>query len=143
MRKLEWKVLENGCWELTSYKPLPIGYYQIRPYKKSPRIYAHRFIYQECFGEIPENMVIRHKCDNRNCINPEHLEIGTQADNLADMTKRGRRYICKGEKNGQSKLTNDQVKEIRQDKRTLRQIATTYGVTPQTISNIKNNVYWK
>jgi len=53
---------------------------------------AHRFAYQFYIGEIPPGNVIRHKCDNPSCVNPDHLEIGTPADNSKDMTNRGRSW---------------------------------------------------
>jgi HNH endonuclease len=51
-------------------------------------ISAARFVYEECFGEVPEGLLVRHKCDNAYCINPEHLEIGTHQDNMNDLTKK-------------------------------------------------------
>lgn len=51
---------------------------------------AHRVSYEMKYGPIPVGMIVRHKCDNPNCVNPNHLEIGTQKDNMQDASKRGR-----------------------------------------------------
>lgn len=85
-KRIKYKI--NGeCWECTSHARVN-GYPKI--YRENKIYYMNRYIYSLYNGEIPENMVIRHKCDNRKCINPEHLEIGTQKDNMQDMVKRGR-----------------------------------------------------
>lgn len=72
---------------------------------------AHRVSYELHFGPIPEGLVVRHKCDNRACTNPEHLELGTTADNQRDKVVRGR--SLKGERHSLAKLTNDEVRQIR------------------------------
>lgn len=98
---LEFKVTENNCYEVINRKPYTTGYYQITNGRN--RKLAHRHIYEECFGEIPKGMVVRHKCDNKSCINPEHLELGTLAENIQDKVKRNR--CAKGEDIQSSKLT--------------------------------------
>lgn len=73
---------------------------------------AHRVSWTLHVGEIPKNIIIRHKCDNPRCVNPEHLELGTQQDNMKDMTSRNRQ--SKGEHRPNSKLLDAQIIEIRQ-----------------------------
>lgn len=73
---------------------------------------AHRLAWVLLRGPIPKGMVLRHKCDNPRCVNPDHLEPGTQMDNVRDMLERERE--AKGEKNGAAKLTEAQVRAIRQ-----------------------------
>ena len=60
----------------------------------SKYIPAHKWVYQQHYGEVPKGMVVRHKCDVRSCVNIEHLEIGTPYDNIQDMISRGRSNFC-------------------------------------------------
>jgi len=104
----------------------------------------HRFIYEKFKGSIPKGKIIRHKCDIRNCINPEHLELGTYYDNIQDMVKRNRQ--AKGERIGVSKLTERQVREIKKELGNgskPAQIYKKYGVTYRNIYDIKNGKIWK
>lgn len=66
------------------------GYGQIRRGKKLHL--AHRYLFEQAHGPIPEGMVVRHKCDNKRCVNLDHLELGTQAENVMDRTTRGRDF---------------------------------------------------
>lgn len=82
------------------------------------KIPLHRKVYCTANSVDPytiKGLVVRHKCDNPRCINPEHLELGTVQDNINDCIERGRarRGVCKGVDNGQSKLTDEQVRFIR------------------------------
>jgi lambda repressor-like predicted transcriptional regulator len=75
-------------------------------------------------------------------VNPHHLFLGTQADNVADMNSKGRGVIPRGERNGNAKLTLEQVLAIEADTRLQRVIAKEYGVVQQTVSNIKRGTHW-
>lgn len=92
---------------------------------------VHRHVYQECFGEIPEGMVVRHKCNNTICVNPEHLELGTHIDNMRDRAISGR--TASGEKAGHAKLTVTQVNEIRRSNEITSVLAHRYSVSRVTI----------
>lgn len=96
---------------------------------------AHRASYMLHKGEIPKGMVVRHTCDNKACVNPEHLILGTQADNLNDMVLRGRSRT--NEKHHNVKLTDSQVEAIRKDERPNVRIAEDYNVTASHIGRIK------
>lgn len=76
------------CWNCVSHAPNRDGYRVVGVGKK--REYVHRFIYEECFGLLAPELMVRHKCDNPSCINPEHLTPGTHLDNSRDMLERKR-----------------------------------------------------
>lgn len=95
-----------------------------------------RWIYTKTFGEIPNGMVVRHKCDNPACINPEHLELGTQKENIQDCIKRNRFHTCKGG-NQLTKLNTKDVLEIRNSNQKVKQIASNYNVSISLIYQIK------
>jgi hypothetical protein len=91
-KKLDYEIDKNGCFLCTSHKARIVknGYVTQRIYRGGKFYLLHRFIYEQMFGPIAPGLVVRHKCDNSLCINPEHLELGTQKQNMADMIKRGR-----------------------------------------------------
>ena len=138
-KPIKYEVSKNGCWNCTSHKRNDNRYPKLKINGKT--MIMSRYIYEQNYGKIAHGLVIRHKCDNSQCINLEHLSIGTQADNITDMVKRGRQH--KGETQGSSKLTQFQVNEIRKDDRKQTIIATDYKVTAATISLIRNNKMWK
>ena len=76
---------------------LPSGYvqYAAKVDGRWTKVYAHRVAYQEAHGSIPKGMLVCHTCDNPPCINPEHLFLGTQSDNMQDMTAKGRHHNSK------------------------------------------------
>lgn len=86
-KPFEYYVDENGCFICTSHRKDTYGYPQTIKTKK--RIMVAKYIYEECFGEVEDKSIL-HKCDNRQCINPEHLTAGTHEMNLHDMAKKGR-----------------------------------------------------
>lgn len=108
---------------------------------------AHRFAYELATeSPAPKDKVICHKCDNSLCVNADHLFIGTQIDNIADMDAKGRRRVGIGEKVCTAKLTADQVREIRQ-KYTQGQkkawLAREYNVSDTNIDDIVRRNTWK
>lgn len=82
------KKLPTGCMEWQSYRQ-PNGYGRFS-FGKRKRALAHRFAYSLAHGEIPQGKVVMHSCDNPRCVNVEHLHLGTQAENVADMVTKGR-----------------------------------------------------
>lgn len=138
---------ENGCIKCLSHCTDKDGYVRIRYKGKHDRLF--RVLYQEKYGEIPKGMVLRHLCNNAWCVNVEHLKIGTHKENYQDMIDCGRsnkgksNFKVAGEKNGISKLTEKQVKEIYLSKLSLKKLAKIYNVSSTNISNIKNKKQWK
>jgi hypothetical protein len=127
----------TGCWLWTGTTN-DKGYAQIRIdgiYK-----YAHRLSWKFNRGPIPQNLQVLHKCDTPSCVNPLHLFLGTQKDNMQDAKKKGRTPL--GERNGMVKLTGEQVIKIRQDNRTHEAIAKEHMVSRAIISMIKERKRW-
>ena len=109
---------------------------------------VHRVSWEIHNGSIPEGICVLHKCDNKLCVRPGHLFLGTHADNVADMDRKGRRCrdnACrpKGEKHYNVKLTEKDVKEIRASSLTYKQLSEIYGISTGGISDIKNYYAWK
>ena len=86
-----FQVKKNECWSWSGAKDSKgYGTLSNRDRGVSSPEKAHRVSYEKHNGEIPKGMIVRHKCDNPECTNPEHLEVGTQKDNMQDCSKRGR-----------------------------------------------------
>lgn len=83
----KFKIRTNGCheWQATRHSN---GYGQMRI--ETVAEYAHRIAWRLAYGEIPEGMYVLHRCDNRRCVNPEHLYLGNQSINIADAKRKGR-----------------------------------------------------
>jgi hypothetical protein len=138
----------GDCWEwqgtINHY-----GYGQIMIGRKSLK--AHRLAWMLYKGEIPKDMFVCHKCDNPPCVNPDHLFLGTSADNNHDMYAkgRGRKIIpseSAGENNPRAKLTWEKVRSIRheyKEGKTQDALAEKYGVNQMSISFIIRNIHWK
>lgn len=90
---------------------------------------------------IPKELVVMHTCDNPVCVNPNHLQVGTQAQNNKDMGDKGR--SPHGEDHWRSCLTKEQVLEIIKDERVQRKIAADYDINQQQVSRIKTRKHWK
>jgi len=108
---------------------------------------AHRVSWELHNGKIPEGLFVCHKCDNPICVNPEHLFLGTQLDNMADRKNKGR-YVFppefKGEHHIHAKLNNRLVAEIKSIKNmSVNRIAKAYSVNRSTIQNILDGTTWR
>lgn len=137
LRLIDWTVTDSGCWEWNGRTGGRMGYGEIdHDGRQQP---AHRLAYQTWVGPVVPDEVVRHKCDNPPCINPDHLEPGTHAENAHDRDSRGRQGANQW---GTSKkwLTNEEVAEIRAlmpvPRGGQKLLAERYGVSATTISKI-------
>lgn len=144
---------ENDCWEWLACKNNKgYGRFQVKGKARG----AHRVSWELCNErEIPSGMLVLHLCDNPSCVNPAHLDIGTQKENVQDCMKKGRKkmkgednYFHKnpriGALNGRCKLTTEQVKEIRLHKEIVSQyeLGKKYGVSQSLIGSIQRREIW-
>lgn len=102
--------------------------------------YAHRLAWIGKYGDITPEQKVCHKCDNSSCINTDHLFISDQLGNIFDRDKKGRQ--ARGIKIGSAKLTEQQVRDIRNDNRPAYKIAPDYGVSSTNIHDIKVRRTW-
>jgi hypothetical protein len=130
----------SGCIEWNGYRNSD-GYGRIFVDKKGTT--AHRISYKVNIGDIPSGICVMHKCDNRACINPEHLTLGTHQENMQDMKAKGRAKHFTGNDNARAKLSNSEVFDIRNDDRTHKETAGYYGVSITVISHIRQFKSWK
>lgn len=131
--------LETGC-HIWAGKPDAHGYGTFCVDRKMYK--AHRLSYELYKGPIPTGMLVCHKCDNRICVNPDHLFVGTLQDNMDDRARKDRQ--AKGERN-HSKLKASSVlliRELSQKRWTQRRLAKEFGVDKSTINNIVNRRKW-
>ena len=156
------KISENDCWEWQ--KAIVNGYGKLR--FKNKFFSVHRVSYEMFKGEISKGFFVCHSCDNKKCVNPGHLWLGTHEDNMKDASKKGRmigttgqklsketkRKISlnhadfKGEKSCRSKLKDKDVyaiKELLKTDMTLKEIGSLYGVSKHAIHNIKTGKRWR
>lgn len=131
----------TSCWLWTG-NCVPFGYGLIRFGGKPAR--THRVSWMIHRGEIPKGMLVLHRCDNPKCVNPNHLFLGTDKDNLADMASKNR--SPHGECNGMHKLRKADVVEIYKLSAagcTQRQIAKRFLISQQHVSGIVRREYWR
>ena len=102
----------DNCWNWTAGKNEK-GYGLIK--YKGKTVSTHRLSYILHYGEIPDNKCVLHSCDNRSCVRPDHLFIGTNQDNMTDMQKKNRAFRGTGELNGNAKLSNQQTLDLIKD----------------------------
>lgn len=137
----ERRVTDTGCIEWLG--PLDVNGYGAMAFK-GKNLKSHRVAYELSHTHAPGALVVRHRCDNPPCVNPEHLELGTQVDNMRDMIERGRNR--KGEECSYSRLTDQKVREIRSRyiprKVSQQALADEYGVSREMIRDIVLRRKW-
>lgn len=131
----------SGCWLWLGFLNED-GYGYIRHHAK--QMGAHRYSYMRFNGPIPEGMYVCHTCDVPSCVNPDHLFLGTQTDNMRDMERKGRGKKASGEAHSKTYLTEQDVRRIREMLTTMRQldVSRETGINISTIHNIKRRRTW-
>lgn len=137
----------GGCWEWVGALTAKNGYGVFHPPQPSKPVRAHVFSWTQTFGSVPSGYFVCHKCDNRTCVRPDHLFIGTHLDNMRDMATKGRSKVRKVHLSFEDKLT--MVEEYGQGGVTHPELAARYGVSIHTVgrtlrgeSNKETRHFW-
>ena len=145
----------QGCWQFAGAKDRD-GYHATNYTLDGKRIKvgAHRFMLMQLGHTIPKGYVVCHKCDNPSCVNPNHLFIGTVADNNRDKVLKGRQSSFPGSKNPRAKLNEATARKIKAEATVgsrsgynngsnIKQVALKYNVHVETVRLIANGKTWK
>jgi hypothetical protein len=146
-RIMEYSMPEpnSGCWLWLRFCDAR-GYGRI--HYKGQAALAHRVAYECIRGAIPPKLHLCHKCDNPGCVNPDHMFVGTPADNVADMLRKGResrapRPYHQGRGNPNAKITEDVVRAILLSPLKQREAAAAFGVAPSWVQRVRKREVWK
>lgn len=130
----------NGCDEWVGAKN-EYGYGRILVDGRNR--HTHRVAWEVTFGPIPDGMMVCHRCDNRLCVNPSHLFLGTNSDNMRDMIAKGRSGHLKGEVHPKAKLHPADVLAIRSSSQSNTELARLYSVTRKAVAHIRERKNWR
>jgi len=137
-KPLAWH-FDGGCIRCTSHGSSPKGYVQYRVKGQGGRLLRH--ILFKRYGKQPTKVVSRHTCDNRWCINPDHIIPGSILDNARDRVERGNNLH--GTQLPQTKLLPEQVIEIRRSNLSSYKAAEQFGIGATQVRNIRNRKWWR
>lgn len=132
---------EGDCIRCTSHGLTVYGYARLKRNGEQLRI-ARMILVRRHGGYLPKDIASRHTCDNRWCINPAHIIEGTFEDNNRDKVERNRGFRPIGGKNGSAKLTESDVRIIRESKEPYPILSSRFGVAKATICRAKNRASW-
>lgn len=142
-KPIEYEITANGCWEVTNLYRDGYGYFTVSRYNKKMKL--HRYVYALNTGrQLDESIVVRHKCDNPSCVNPEHLEEGTVQDNNHDMVERNRYRTGKNHQFAAG-ITREQfqaVCDLLTKGESVRETAESTGVSNEVVSRIRSGKHW-
>jgi len=128
----------DNCWEWQA-KRTPLGYGQFWSAAQKTEL-AHRAAWRITHGPIEPGKLVCHRCDNRACVRPDHLFLGTDLDNYHDAARKGRVAYRSGAKNGNAKLTLAQIADLRAryvpGVTPLKDLAREFGITRSHVSHI-------
>lgn len=128
----------DGCWTWTA--GLGVKGYGHFWFRGRPQP-AHRVSFKLFKQDIDDGVTVMHSCDNRLCVNPSHLSLGSNQENTADMVAKGRQ--AKGSDVAAAKLDESMIQAIRDDTRSQRKIAADYRVSHTVIGHIKSRILWR
>jgi len=147
---------DDACWVWTAHRSSK-RYGGFKAYGRTQQ--AHRFVWQITHGLIADGLCVCHHCDNPLCVNPSHLFLGTHQENMTDMVRKNRHkpasagdqhpmrlnpeIVLRGETNGYAKLTETDVRSIRESCSSGKTLAHQFGVSQGTISRIRQRVSWR
>lgn len=152
-----WSYVQKteSCWLWHLAQRHGYGQFALAPGKP---VRAHRYAFEVTYGPIPEGMHVLHRCDTPLCVRPDHLFLGTAQDNMTDKVAKGRQAKgdrhgmrvhpetrARGEHQGNSKLTNEQAREIRRRRlsgESRKAIAMEFGVSPKLVYQIALGEIW-
>jgi hypothetical protein len=146
-----WKFVKNSshneCWEWTgTQNHSGYGLYTVGDGKRRRKTHsAHRYSWVLKFGPVPDGLFVCHRCDNRSCVNPDHLFLGTAKDNMVDASDKMR--MSHGEHHHETTLTEEMVTALRAEYATTgkstRDLAQEFGISPSSAWRIINRKTWK
>lgn len=135
------RVASSGCWVWTAAAKAGYGVFR---HPTGKQVLAHRYAWESIRGPIPEGLMVLHRCGVALCVRPSHLYLGTHAENMRDRDLHGR--TVRGEADGNAKLTEEQVREIRArwtgERGQRGRLAAEYGVSPRTIYLVVTGETW-
>lgn len=139
------ELVDDACWEWQG-APDRHGYGRIRANNRGPSLLAHRVAWEAHNAEpVPAELCVCHRCDNRLCVNPSHLFIGTNLENIQDRDAKKRQ--TRGTRHHKSKLTPEQVAQIRrlfaEGQQTKSQLAKRFGITDTSVHLIIIRRNWR